>query len=93
MFLSREEAADALGVGPLKIDRYRYRGVDIPGKGRTYLQSLNTGDKGGKVRIPKATMKGSPKNYLGFDDFVAELVRRNEPQGFTNARRRKGVSV
>jgi len=78
-FLTRSQAAEQLGVHERKIDRYRTQGVAISNGNLLYLQSLSTGDKGnGPVRIPRHTMDGMDERYMGFEDFLLALVRRNE---------------
>ena len=78
-FLTREEAAELLGINARTIDRYRNNGI-VVGKGEVlFLQSLSTGNGGGgPVRIPRQTMDGRDARYVGFDPFIIELVRRNE---------------
>jgi hypothetical protein len=87
-FLTKEQAAERLGVHARKIDRFRVNGIQTKDGNQIFLQSLSTGDRGGgPVRIPLATMafpedstssRAEGQTYLGLDSFIVELVRRNE---------------
>ena len=80
-FLTRQEAADELGINARTIDRYRINGIDVRKGEVLFLQSLSTGNGGGgPVRIPRQTIEGKDTRYIGFDPFIIELVRRNELQ-------------
>ena len=83
-FLTKEQAAERLGVHARKIDRFRVNGIEAKEGHRIFLQSLSTGDRGGgPVRIPTSTLDlksqdSNSETYLGLDPFIVELVRRNE---------------
>lgn len=81
-YLTREQAADELGVPVTAIDRFRKRGIVTPDGRAVRLMSASLSFFGehGPVRIPREGFDGDGSRvYLAFVPFCEELFKRNDP--------------